>query len=260
MPEIAHTSLGEGHPVLLLHGFCETKELWEGFQSAISSNYKVICPDLPGFGESPLPEGKLLTLDTVAENVLDWWERIGVEDPIVIGHSLGGYVALALLDLAPDKLKAVGLFHSTAFSDDDKKKEARDKTVKFVENHGTAPFVENFIPQLFPQDQQERQKEVISSLIQRGKEIPKETIIAYALAMRDRPSRVDVLKKFSGHKCFIAGEFDTAVTITSSRQQQNLVDDYLELKQCGHMGMFEKPNETLVFIQQFLAKTWAQSR
>ena len=167
-------------------------------------------------------------------------------------------MALALLDKAPERIKAVGLFHSTAFSDDEVKKEAREKIVKFVENYGTAPFVENFIPQLFPQDQHARQKKTIQKLVQRGIDTPLETIIAYAMAMRDRPDRVELLKNFPGKKCFIAGEFDAAVPITSSRKHQDLVDDYLEIKQCGHMGMFEKPNETLVFLQQFFAKVLVQ--
>jgi pimeloyl-ACP methyl ester carboxylesterase len=259
MPEIAHSSLGEGKPLILIHGFCETKELWEDFQATMSNSFQVICPDLPGFGESPLPRGGALNLDIVAEHLMKWWDNLGIKDPIVVGHSLGGYVALAMLAKAPEKIKAMGLFHSTAFSDDEAKKKARDKTVKFVENYGTAPFVENFIPQLFPQDQHERQKDVINKLVQNGMDTPMETIVAYALAMRDRPDRVEVLKNFSGKKCFIAGEFDTAVSITASRKHQDLVDDYLELKQCGHMGMFEKPNETLVFLQQFVARASRQN-
>lgn len=258
MPEIAHSTLGEGQPIILIHGFCETKELWQDFQSTLSSGYQVLCPDLPGFGDSALPEGEALTLDRVAEDLLEWWQKLGITDPIVVGHSLGGYVALALLAKAPGKVKALGLFHSTAFPDDDVKKEARDKTVKFLKSHGTIPFLENFIPQLFPPHQRERQKETINRLVQRGMKTPMESIAAYAIAMRDRPDRLEELKNFSGNKSFIAGEFDAAVSITASRKHQSLVDDYLELKQCGHMGMFEKPNETLVFLQQFFAKVVVQ--
>ncbi|WP_114747923.1 alpha/beta fold hydrolase [Pleomorphovibrio marinus] len=254
MPDIAFSSLGTGQPVILIHGFCETKELWEDFQPALSYSGQVFCPDLPGFGESKLTKGDPFTIDFVAEQMVKWLADLNIKDPILIGHSLGGYVALAILAMASENIKAVGLFHSTAFPDNKQKKLVREKAVKFVENYGSGPFVENFIPQLFSGPHLERHKGTIAKLILRGKDIPSETIIAYSKAMRDRPDRVDVLKKFTGKKCFIAGEFDTAVSITASRQHQDWVDDYLEIKQCGHMGMFEKPNETLVFLQQFITK------
>lgn len=240
--------------MILIHGFCETKELWEDFQPALSSSGQVFCPDLPGFGESRLTGGSPFTLDVVAEQLIAWWTDLDIKDPIIIGHSLGGYLALAILAMASESIKAVGLFHSTAFPDDKQKKLIREKAVKFVENYGSGPFVENFIPQLFPSPYLERHKDTIAKLVLRGKNIPSETIIAYSKAMRDRPDRVDLLREFTGKKCFIAGEFDTAVPITASRKHQAWVDDYLELKQCGHMGMFEKPNETLVFLQQFINK------
>lgn len=256
MPDIAYTDFGSGNPVILLHGFCESKEMWDFFQTNLSSNYRVLCPDLPGFGDSPLPEEKI-SIATVSEALSDWMKQLNVEDPVIIGHSLGGYVTLELADRLGENLKGIGLFHSTAFADDEDKVGVRNKTVTFLKKFGTEPFVNSFLPQLFPEKKQEELKEIIDKLLQRARIISPQTVIAYTEAMRERSDRRNVLEDFAGKRFFIAGEFDSAIPIQNSRQHFNWVTDYLELKETGHMGMFEKPNETLVYVDQFLRKTFS---
>ncbi|WP_158860899.1 alpha/beta fold hydrolase [Lunatibacter salilacus] len=255
MPDIAYTDMGSGNPVILLHGFCESKEMWEFFQTNLSTKYRVLCPDLPGFGDSPLPEG-IIRIETIAEALRNWMKMLNVVDPVVIGHSLGGYVTLGLVDQLGETLKGIGLFHSTAMADDEDKVGVRNKTVTFLKKFGTEPFVNSFLPQLFPEKKQEEVKEIIDKLLHRARTIAPETVIAYTEAMRDRCDRSDVLERFAGKKFFIAGELDSAIPIKNSRKHFNWVTDYLELKETGHMGMFEKPNETLVYVDQFLRKTF----
>jgi len=255
MPDIAYTELGSGNPVILLHGFCESKEMWEFFQKNLSANYRVLCPDLPGFGNSPLPEGEL-SIDTVAFSLCRWMKMLNIVDPVVIGHSLGGYVTLGLADQLGKAIKGIGLFHSTALADDEDKVGVRNKTITFLGKFGAEPFVNSFLPQLFPENKQEEVKEIIDKLLQMARTIATETLIAYTEAMRDRTDRRDVLESFVGSKFFIAGEFDAAIPLENSRKHSSWVTHYLELKETGHMGMFEKPNETLVYIDQFLRKTF----
>ncbi len=254
MPDIAYTDSGTGNPVIFLHGFCESKEMWEFFKTNLSSKYRVLCPDLPGFGDSPLLKDTL-SIETVAEALISWMQVLNVVDPVVIGHSLGGYVTLRLAEQLGGNLKGIGLFHSTAMADDEGKVGVRNKTVTFLKKFGTVPFVNSFLPQLFPEKKQEDLKEVIGKLLDRARAIAPESVIAYTEAMRDRSDRSDVLEGFGGNKFFIAGEFDSAIPIQNSRKHFNWVTDYLELKETGHMGMFEKPNETLVYVDQFLRKT-----
>lgn len=112
---------GKGHPLVLIHGFCETGNMWTDFAEALSNEFRVICPDLPGIGVSSIA-GDRISLEEVAVSLEEWMEANQVENPIVIGHSLGGYVSLALLELMGNRIKAIGLFHSTAFADDGEKK------------------------------------------------------------------------------------------------------------------------------------------
>ena len=88
---------GQGHPLIFLHGFCESGEMWRYFVDSLSTQYRVLCPDLPGFGNSPLTS-PITSLEQVALQLEEWLDALQIQNPIVMGHSLGGYVAL----LAPE--------------------------------------------------------------------------------------------------------------------------------------------------------------
>jgi pimeloyl-ACP methyl ester carboxylesterase len=182
----------------------------------------------------------------------DWMEKERIESPIVIGHSLGGYVTLALAELLGPKLKGIGLFHSTALADDAEKKYTRNKVITFLEKNGIDPFLESFVPGLFAPPKAMNLKSKIQWLIKEGKRSSTAALVAYTAAMRDRKDRMDVWKNFSGKKLLISGRLDTAVKIENSRQLLPFADLYLELEDAAHMGMFEDPEKCLEAIREFL--------
>ena len=241
---------GKGQPVVLIHGFCEISEMWLSFAEELSSDFRVICPDLPGFGKSPIDSDQV-TLEEVAVLLEEWMTENQISNPIVIGHSLGGYVALALLELMGSKMKAIGLFHSTAFPDDQEKKEMRDRTVIFLMKNGVDKFVTTFVPQLFPEPRRDELQTQIDFAIKQAKDSTLEGLIAFTRAMRDRKDRLEILENFSGQKLLIAGTLDGAVKIEASRAQKEAFTDYFELQETGHMGMVERKNETLGIVRNF---------
>ncbi len=245
--------MGQGQPVVLIHGFCEISELWRNFAEDLSSDFRVICPDLPGFGKSPIASDHI-TLEEVAVQLEEWMKENKIFNPIVIGHSLGGYVGLALLELMGSKMKAVGLFHSTAFPDDQEKKEMRDRTVIFLMKNGVDKFVTTFVPQLFSEERRGELQTQINLATEQAKESSLEGLIALTRAMRDRKDRVEVLDHFSGLKLLIAGTLDSAVKIEASRAQKDVFTDYFELEETGHMGMVERGEETLEIVRNFCTK------
>src|SRR5258708_28717038 len=125
---------GSGPPLVFLHGFCETHEIWREFIKPISAQFRIITPDLPGFGKSKkLPDP--FTIDQVGNAVGMWLIENQILTSIVIGHSMGGYVALSLAAQHPQLLQGLGLFHSNVFADTNEKKENRNKVIEFVRNH-----------------------------------------------------------------------------------------------------------------------------
>lgn len=120
MDTLSFKESGKGKAVVLLHGFCENKTLWDDFVQYLSPDYHVMALDLPGFGDSELGTDEC-TIEYMAEKVADFLNQQGVDKCTMIGHSLGGYVALAYAEKYGDKLDGLGLFHSTVFADSEEK-------------------------------------------------------------------------------------------------------------------------------------------
>lgn len=241
---------GAGQPLVLIHGYCETSNMWSEFADSLSGEFRIICPDLPGCGNSPI-QGDQITLEEVAVILEEWMEENQLEKPIVIGHSLGGYVTLALTELMGNKLSGIGLFHSTAYADDQDKKDTRNRTITFLKKNGVEKFVTSFVPPLFPENRRKELAEEINQAIEEAKRCSLDGLVAFAGAMRDRKERTEVLNSFQGPKLLIAGTEDGAVKIEASRAQKDLFSNYVELEGVGHMGMVEEKEKTLELIRNF---------
>lgn len=246
---VFYTDQGKGFPILLIHGFCETHEIWSAFSKELSKDFRVLTIDLPGFGNSKLLNSSFSIAD-VASNVLEWLGELQIKSCVAIGHSLGGYVTLAIAEQEPEVLKAFGLFHSTAYADTEERKLSRNKVIEFVSKHGVQPFIESFIPPLFF-DQSNKH---ILPLVRLAFQTPPETLIAYVQAMRDRPDRTNVLQFFKNPTLFIAGEKDTGISPESIRKQVGLtaIGTLHILPEAAHMGMFEEEVITLSQVREFL--------
>lgn len=255
MPAIKSTTLGEGFPVIFIHGFCETKEMWFPFVEPLAKQYKVVCVDLPGYGESPLEQTQL-SLEEVADQLANWFSSEGIEKAVVIGHSLGGYVALALAERHPHLIQGLGLFHSMALADDVESKHKRDKALLFLKKHPVSKFIEPFIPSLFYDQRKTELQDEIQKSTEIGLQTPLKTIIAYTLAMRERKDRFEVWRNLASQSLFIGGINDTRIPVSICEQhieKRDRVDGYI-IPETAHMGMFERPSETLQMIRDYLLK------
>lgn len=253
-----YRSAGQGMPVILLHGFCETGQVWDGFYPELAKKRQVLIPNLPGFGKSdPLPAG--FSISDVAGAVFQWIQSLEIERAVIIGHSLGGYVALELAKAQPGIVSGLGLFHSTAFADTAEKKETRDKVIEFVNNHSVEVFADSFIPQLFYVNNRDRLEAEVNQMVTIARSTALETLVEYTRAMRDRNDRTDVLKELDAPILFMAGDRDTSVPIEKSKEQAPLIKNpvFHVLKDTGHMGMFEAKDLTLKFVMEFLDLTHA---
>ncbi|MCS5490709.1 alpha/beta fold hydrolase [Algoriphagus limi] len=250
MSSIHFFEKGFGQPVVLIHGFCEIGAMWEDFAQELSKEFRVLCPDLPGFGKTPLQKDHI-TLEEVAVFLEEWLEENSVESPVLIGHSLGGYVSLAMLELMGNRVKGIGLFHSTAFADDSEKKAMRNRTIQFLKKFGAEKFVNSFVPPLFSEKHRIEFASEIEKATEQAGQSSLEGLIAFTEAMRDRKDRFEVLKNFHGPKLMIAGTEDGAVKIEASRQQKEAFTDYFELSGTGHMGMIEDKEKTFEIVRGF---------
>jgi pimeloyl-ACP methyl ester carboxylesterase len=248
MVRVHHRETGAGPPLVLIHGFCETGEIWRRFANKLANKFQVIVPDLPGFGKSPLPS-RAFTIDEIGSLMLDWMGRWMPDQPVVIGHSLGGYVTLAMVGQRLAGFKGFGLFHSTSYADSPEKKENRNKVMDFVVQHGVEPYIDTFVPGLF----YTRDKPALDYVHRIAAQTSVETLLGYAMAMRDRPSYEKILEHFLNPVLFIAGERDIIVPIdqVTAQSQRAHFPVFRALANVGHMGMLEKEDETVKIIEEF---------
>lgn len=238
--------------LVFLHGFCENKEIWDDFISKLPEKFQCIALDLPGFGEKKEPLQNQ-TIENMAEAVHAELKKLHVKKCILVGHSLGGYVSLAFAEKYPKMVQGLCLFHSSALADTEEKKEARNKTIEFVQKHGVDVFMDSFVAPLFAPDNRDKCKNAIEMLKKTGKATPQESIVKTLEAMRDRQERLNVLKEATFPVLIIAGKEDGAVPLEATLQQCHLPNNSTTvfLGTTGHMGMFEKPYETRKSVEKF---------
>src|SRR5947207_559617 len=126
---------GEGTPVVLLHGFPLSSAIWHKQQQCLSDFYRVISPDLRGHGQSPAPAG-VYEMETLARDVLALLDSLQITKAAFVGHSMGGYVALAAWTLAPERFLALGLIASQAAADTEEGRRGRFKMAEKVAAEG----------------------------------------------------------------------------------------------------------------------------
>lgn len=248
---------GNGKLVILLHGFGEDGSIWDKQIDFLQTHCRLIIPDLPGSGQSDCItdmsiEGMCELIKAIIGNELS----IADERVTVLGHSMGGYITLAVAEKYPALLDGFGLIHSTAFADDDAKKVARAKTIEFIAGNGAYTFLRTAIPGLFSESWSADHQDEIDNLIEKSKQFTPAALIKYYQAMIDRPDRSDVLKNFSGAILLIIGAHDKAVPFEQSMRLTPLLQlGHIHiLRNSAHMGMWEETNKMNAAILAYLQR------
>ncbi len=245
---------GTGKPVVFIHGFGEDGDIWQNQIAFLKDHFQLIIPDLPGSGRSEMiedmsMEGMAEVIKAILDNGLQ-----GAEEVFLLGHSMGGYITLAFAEKYPSMLAAFGLVHSSAFADNEEKKNTREKAIAFIEKNGAYEFLKTSIPDLFWKGQQGVPDPFINELVEKGRNFTPEALTAYYRAMINRSDRTSVLRSFSKPVLFIIGEHDKAIPLQQSLQQCYLPEQphVHILRLSAHMGMTEESHKTNDALLGFL--------
>ena len=250
--KIKYTDTGTGRVVVFLHGFLESHEMWRYYESHLPKRFRSISIDLPGHGKSD-NFGYIHSMELMAESVRAVLKQEGLRKVIVVGHSLGGYVAIAFAELYPEMMKGLVMYFSSAAADTEEKKKNRNRTIKLVEKN-KASFVRNSIPLLFAEHNRTKYLKRISSLIKQANNMGVQSIIAALGGMRDRSDREIVLKFAPFPIKFVSGDMDPVLPIDMLVEQAQLPADcsITVLKNTGHMGFIENKRESFLAVKEFL--------
>lgn len=249
--KIHYTKKGKGPCMVFLHGFLENLTIWDDFAERFSKHYTVVQVDLPGHGKTDV-FAKNHTMSLMAGAVNTVLEKEGIRQVLIVGHSMGGYVALEFAKQFAQKTKGLCLFNSTALPDSKTKKEERNQVVKILQKRADR-FIEEAVPNLFTKENQEILKPLIDELVTEAKENPVEGIIACTQGMRDRADSLEYLKtvKFPVH--YIIGRMDNILKFDKYKDQlyaSDRISAYISAHS-GHMGFIEDRDGTFDSLKNF---------
>ncbi len=246
--QLFYKEFGKGFPITLLHGYPLDHTIWLDLVPRMEREAHLILPDLRGHGQSPEVQGPYSMLE-MAEDVVRLWDSLGMEKSVVGGHSMGGYVALALARYFPERLAGLALVASRTNADTPEKRLARLASIEDVRKNGVLESVAGMPAKLsYNNTIRERCREIILNASPIG-------VMGTLAAMADRPDSLDLFINLEFPSMIIAGKNDQIVPVESMRAVAQKMKDprFEEISNAGHMPMLEKPEEVasalLAFIQ-----------
>jgi pimeloyl-ACP methyl ester carboxylesterase len=250
--EFHYYEYGSGKPLVLVHGFAEDAGIWNNQIDFLQKKFRLFIPDLPGCGSSAYNE-QLSTIEDFAEIIRTILDNEQINETVLIGHSMGGYISLAFAAKYGKLLLGLGLFHSTAYPDSEDKKTLRRKSIDFIKEHGEEEFIKSNLPNSFSADFKANHPTVVSELVRKYSNLTPESLISFSKAMMVRPDRRALLKELNKPIMFIIGEEDVILPLQESLAQTHISDlAFIHLlKNTGHMGMIEHPALTGNWVGDF---------
>ena len=249
---VHYTDEGEGTPVVLLHGFLENSTMWKEIIPQLSKSNRVIAIDLLGHGETECL-GYIHTMEQMAEAVDFVLEHLKISKSIFIGHSMGGYVALAYAELFKDKVISVCLMNSTSMADSDERKKNRDRAIEAVKQNSKT-FVSMAVANLFAEYNREKFSDKIEEVKKEALKIPVQGIIAALEGMKIRKDRTDFWRESKFKKLMILGKNDPVLEYDKiSIEAENAGVENVVFSD-GHMSHIENFNELAYNLMRFIEK------
>jgi pimeloyl-ACP methyl ester carboxylesterase len=243
-----------GPVLLLLHGYLESLEVWDEFAGQLGrAGYRVVTLDLPGHGISEVlgQTHSMAMLAAVAARLLD---KLNIPKATLVGHSMGGYAALAFAREFPEKVQALVLFHSSPDPDPEEKKADRRREIEIV-RAGRKEMLSRILPGTrFAPENRKRLADEIDALALQVMLTEDEGIVAVLNGMMEREDMNAMLHDLRAPQLLIFGRHDELIPPEKAENviARNPQAQVAWLEHSGHMGFVEEPAESLKILEAFV--------
>ena len=242
---IFYTMIGTGKPLVLLHGLMESSTMWGDTIIHLKDRHQLVVIDLPGFGQSGNID-EIHTMELMASIVSEILKAENISAASFIGHSMGGYVALAFAENFPEMIDGLILLHSTTTADTEERKVNRNRAAQILYRNKDA-YVSNAMSNLFTEKARKQFPAEIAKAKEEALTFSAQGIAAAHLGMRDRKDRTSVLENFSKEKRIIAGVDDLILPLSEVQHISEITNTPLIIIDSGHMSWVENKIEMLMF-------------
>jgi 3-oxoadipate enol-lactonase len=249
---IRYFEAGSGTPLVLLHGFPLSADMWRPQLERVPDGWRMLTPDLKGFG--PDPAGVAGTLDEMAAEIVAWLDGLHIERAAIGGLSMGGYVTLALFRATPDRFSAMILANTKASADTAEGRAGRDKMSALVRASGASAVADQMLPKLLGETSR-RSSPHLEPLV-RGMILANsvEGIDGAIQAMKNRPDATSLLPSVQCPALVITGAEDTLIPQAEAEAMTKLLPraQLVTIPAAGHMSNLEAPDEFSGVLRGFL--------
>ena len=240
-------------PLVLIHGYPLDHTMWFGVIASLGAGVRTIAPDLRGFGKSETALEGEPAIEAYARDILRQLEESNIPRAVIAGMSMGGYVALALAEMAREKIAGLALVNSQCFADTEEARKARRELIQKVREGGPSVAAQAAIPKMFAAartSDPDFQRFVIS-----GAEAAGVDGIAWALeAMARRPDRSHILTDAFYPTVVLHSDEDQFIPVEKARKMAELNPQthFVSVKKAGHAAAIEAPDEVADKLRKFL--------
>ncbi len=250
---ISYTDTGSGKPIVLLHGYLETKEVWADFAALLAQTNRVLCIDIPGHGESS-NYAEAHTMESIAELLDTLFIELNLNNFVIVGHSMGGYVALAYAEMYCNKISGLVLLHSSVYADTHEKAENRLREISLIQEGKKELIFKSNLPRMFADSNVVKYGEVIGNITSKALTHSENGICALLRGMIERSDKQQFIEQFSKPLLFIFGMKDNYIAVEAANKMGNINKNarVIWLENSGHMGFVEEKEITAEAIVGFM--------
>ena len=244
---------GGGAALVLLHGFPFDRRMWRGQASALGDEFRVVAPDLRGFGETPLGDGDL-KMETLAEDVAALLDELNIERVVLGGLSMGGYVAFEFLRRYPERVRALVLADTRPQADNEEGRRAREETARRALKEGVAPVVESMLPKLLSPRTLEQGGEVLEGVRAMMLGTSPDAAAAALRAMATRRDQTGLLPSIKVPTLILVGGEDSITPPADAEAMGAKIEGsrLVVFEGAGHLSNVERPSEFNRALAEFL--------
>jgi len=250
---ISYREQGRGTPLVLVHGFPLDNRIWDSQLASLSDKFRVIAPDLPGFGQSK--STKPFTMQSLADDLHSLLSQTSALPCILAGLSMGGYMTFAYAAKYAKDLKALILVDTKADADTPDGKAGRDKMIQTARTSGSPAIAAAMMPKMLSPDSQQNRPQLVQQLKTIMESCPALTIEHALAAMRDRADSRPLLPSINIPTLILVGDQDPitppAVAETMNKEIKN--SKLITIKSAAHLTSMEQPEQVNQALRQFLA-------
>jgi 3-oxoadipate enol-lactonase len=244
-----------GLPVVLIHGFPFSQEMWRPQVAELSGDYRVITYDVRGHGKSEVGDGQY-TIEFFVDDLIAVLDHLRIEKAVVVGLSMGGYIALRAIERNPERFSGLVLCDTRSEADTNEGKIKRAGSIQSVRTDGVKKYAEGFVKAVFAPQTFERNSEAVGFITQIIERTSPVAIAGTLLALASRTDTTESLSKINVPTLILVGEHDALTPVSAAKLMNEKIrqSELHVISNAAHLSNLENPGEFNKHLSEILRR------